>query len=67
MSKLRRGETIQIESGKWYVVKKSEISECCGCGLRHVVYTKVKDGKVYQKWNVLDGNLPNENQSSSHR
>lgn len=53
MSRLRPGKTIQVIDNRWYETKKYELEECYGCGFRHKIHTKIKNGKVYQKWNSL--------------
>lgn len=42
----------QIIEGRWYDVDRFEASQCCLCGLVHLVDTRVKNNKIQQRYRV---------------
>lgn len=42
----------QIIEGKWYDVEAFEASQCCLCGLVHLIDTRVKNGTIQQRYRV---------------
>lgn len=53
----RKGEPVQIESGKWYVAghgKPPHREECCDCGLTHRIEYRIHNGAVEYRYEVDD-------------
>lgn len=45
--KKRRRPTLQVYNGEWVIIAwVDQHEQCCGCGLRHTVDYRVKDGKL---------------------